>query len=106
MPSPESLQIRPYLLALKNTPPVSLAEQRVSYELLVENYLGHPVPLPEGTRVGPVDVDGIAAEWISSPDADTERVLLYLHGGAYRIGSLKSHRDLMRIWGNLSAAKQ
>jgi monoterpene epsilon-lactone hydrolase len=103
MPGPESLQIRSYLLAGKTTPsaPAPLAEQRVAFELLVENYVGHPVPLPEGTRVESVDVDGIPAEWIRQPDADSERVLLYLHGGAYILGSLKSHRDLVA---RLSAA--
>jgi len=103
MPGPESLQIRSYLLARRaaSSTPVSLAEQRASYELLVENYVGHPLPLPEGTRVESVDVDGIPAEWIYPPDADAERVVLYFHGGAYIIGSLKSHRDLVA---RLSAA--
>ena len=103
MPSPESLQIRTYLLALRaaSSSPVPLAEQRASYELLVENYVGHPVPLPEGTHVESVDVDGIQASWIRPPDADAERVVLYLHGGAYILGSLKSHRDLVA---RLSAA--
>jgi monoterpene epsilon-lactone hydrolase len=99
MPSPESVQIRSYLLArraaLQAAPPASLAEQRVSYELLVENYVGHPIPLPEGTRVESVDVDGIPAAWISPPAANAERVLLYLHGGGYILGSLKTHRDLV-----------
>jgi acetyl esterase/lipase len=103
MSSPESAQIRSYLLARKTAPraSVSLAEQRADYELLVENYLGHPIPLPEGTHVESVNVNGIPAEWISSPDADAERVVLYLHGGAYRLGSLKSYRDLVA---RLSAA--
>jgi acetyl esterase/lipase len=72
-----------------------LAEQRVAYELLIENYVGHPVPLPEGTHVESVDVTGVCAAWISPPDADAERVLLYLHGGGYILGSLKSRRDLV-----------
>jgi epsilon-lactone hydrolase len=99
MPSPESVQIRRYLLdrqaARAAAAPVSLAEQRVAFELSVENYVGHPLPLPEGTRVEPVDVDGVPAEWISPPDADAARVLLYLHGGGYIFGSLNSHRELV-----------
>ncbi|GCE21909.1 hypothetical protein KDK_57090 [Dictyobacter kobayashii] len=99
MSSPESVQIRSYLLAgqaaRQDAPQPSLAEQRTDYELLVEGYVGHPVPLPEGTRIEAVDVDGLPAEWISPPDADAERVVLYLHGGGYIIGSLKSHRDLV-----------
>src|SRR5260221_1541306 len=87
MSSPESVQIRSYLLARKaarqDAPQPSLAEQRADYELLIENYIGHPVPLPEGTRVESVDVDGMPAEWICPPDADAERVVLYLHCGGY-----------------------
>src|SRR5437660_11157630 len=98
MPSPESVQLRSHLLARKTAlqaaPPTSLAEQRAAFELLVENYVGHPVPLPEGTRIESVGVDGIPAEWIRPPEADATRVLLYLHGGGYTRGSLKTHRDL------------
>ena len=95
MPEPESAQIRRYLLHRRANSPASLAEQRTSYELLVDNYLGHPAPLPEGTHIEPVEVDGIPAAWISPPDADPERVLLYLHGGGYILGSIKSHCDLV-----------
>jgi acetyl esterase/lipase len=98
MSSPESVQIRSYLLAHKaarqGAPQPSLAEQRADYELLIENYIGHPVPLPEGTRVEAVDVDGIPAEWIRPPDADAERVVLYLHGGG--ISLVRSSRIV--IW--------
>lgn len=107
MPSPESVRIRPYLLARKTTPsaPALLVERRATFELLVENYVGHPVPLPDGTRVEPVDVDGIPAEWIYQPDADSERVLLYLHGGAYILGSLTSHRDLVARLGRAAGVR-
>jgi hypothetical protein len=61
--------------------------------VMVEKYAGHPIPLPEGTRIESVKVDGISAEWIHPPGADAERAVLFLHGGAYILGSLKSHRD-------------
>jgi acetyl esterase/lipase len=97
--SPESAQIRRYLFNRQATrakaAPVSLAEQRAAFDLTVESYTGNPLSLPEGTRVSSVDVDGIPAEWVSSPAADTERVLLYLHGGCYIRGSLNSHRELV-----------
>ncbi len=97
MSSPESAPIRSYLFAGKAAQgtPVSLAKQRAGYDALVETYVGHPVPLPEGTHVESVDVDGIPAFWIAPPDADAERVILFLHGGAYLLGSLLSHRDLV-----------
>lgn len=103
MPSPESLQIRSYLLALKAAQgaPAPLAEQRASYEKRIETYVGHPLALPEGTRIESVDVDGIPAEWISPAGADQERVVLFFHGGAYVLGSLTSHREFVA---RLSAA--
>ena len=42
--------------------------------------------------IKPVDVDGIAAEWVLASGADPSKRLLYLHGGAFRVGSPKSHR--------------
>ena len=42
--------------------------------------------------INPVDVDGVSAEWVLAPGADADRRLLYIHGGAFIIGSAKSHR--------------
>src|SRR5260370_26636108 len=78
MSSPESVQIRSYLLARQaarqDAPQPLLAEQRADYELLIENNVGHPVPLPEGPRVESVDVDATPDERIRPPDADAHRV--------------------------------
>lgn len=40
----------------------------------------------------PVDVEGIPSEWVLAANADPDKRLLYLHGGAFRVGSPKSHR--------------
>jgi len=42
----------------------------------------------------PVDAGGVPAEWVLAPGADASRRLLYIHGGAYTMGSPKSHRRL------------
>ncbi|RDK05859.1 alpha/beta hydrolase [Cupriavidus lacunae] len=42
-----------------------------------------------------VDIGSCQAEWIVSPGADNGPVLLYLHGGGFRLGSCQSHRELM-----------
>jgi len=52
----------------------------------------HPDEL--GVRVHEVDVDGVPAEWVLSPDSDPNRRLLYLHGGGFFVGSPLSHRPL------------
>lgn len=39
--------------------------------------------------------EGVVAEWIEPEGADKSRVLLYLHGGGYVMGSLNSHRGFI-----------
>jgi len=43
-------------------------------------------------RIIPVDVGGIPGEWVLAEGADPARRLLYLHGGAFQVGSPRSHR--------------
>jgi len=62
--------------------------------------------LPVPSVVDPLkeDVDGVRGEWIDiSGNYETERVMLYLHGGGYFFGSAHSHRPL--IW-RFSAVSQ
>jgi acetyl esterase/lipase len=45
------------------------------------------------------------AEWITSAAVDPSRVILYLHGGGYVVGSLNTHRDLAARLGRASGAR-
>src|ERR1700722_17021047 len=56
---------------------------------------------PAGVTYAAVEIDGVPAEWASPADADPSRVLLYLHGGGYTVGSIASHR---RLVGHLASA--
>lgn len=42
----------------------------------------------------PVNVVGMAAEWVQAPGADSSRRTLYIHGGAWMMGSPRSHRAI------------
>lgn len=42
----------------------------------------------------PVNAGGVPAEWVHFPGADPARRLLYIHGGAFTMGSARSHRRL------------
>jgi acetyl esterase/lipase len=42
-----------------------------------------------------VSADGVESLWVSTREADPDYVLLYFHGGGYKVGSVRSHRDLM-----------
>lgn len=50
--------------------------------------------IPTGTEIRPVLANGIAGEWVRAPGARTERVVLYLHGGALVMCSPATHREL------------
>ena len=42
-----------------------------------------------------VSIGGIDAERIVPADAQTDKAILYFHGGGFRLGSVASHRDLI-----------
>lgn len=43
-----------------------------------------------------VDAGGVPGEWITACEQPTERAILFLHGGGFRLGSIDSHRDLVQ----------
>jgi len=45
-------------------------------------------------RFVPVEAGGVPAEWVLAPGADPARRTLYIHGGAFIMGSPRSHRTL------------
>lgn len=45
-------------------------------------------------KITPIDVNGVPGEWVLAEGADPDARLLYLHGGAFRVGSPRSHRHL------------
>lgn len=50
--------------------------------------------LPREIEFDPVNIKGIQAAWLKSPHAD-DGVALYLHGGAFALGSIEIHRGLL-----------
>lgn len=58
-----------------------------------EGFTGSPNEAEQlGVEMQPVDAGGVAAEWVVAPGASTNSRLLYIHGGAFTIGSPRSHR--------------
>jgi phosphinothricin tripeptide acetyl hydrolase len=47
---------------------------------------------PRGMRYEIVSAGGVPAEWFRPAGCDESRVVLYLHGGGYSIGSIDTHR--------------
>ena len=50
---------------------------------------------PEGTRYQRVTVAGIAVDRVQPPQSGTHGTLIYLHGGAYALGSAKGYRGMV-----------
>ena len=56
--------------------------------------MGAMFPVDADIKREPVTANGVKSEWVSAPDADPGRAILYLHGGGYVIGSINTHRAL------------
>lgn len=52
------------------------------------------LPPPPGTSFEEIEAGGVPAEWVTASGVSDDRVLLYLHGGAYTICSPRTHRRI------------
>ncbi len=53
------------------------------------------IPPARGIDFRGFEIDGIPAAWLIPVGADDDRVILYLHGGGWVVGSIKSHRKMV-----------
>jgi acetyl esterase/lipase len=53
----------------------------------------------------PVEAGGVKAEWIVPPNAVSDRVILYFHGGGYVMGSINTHRAMIARIARASQAR-
>ncbi len=89
MPSQEHETLVQVIQARPAQESPSIEEQRAGFEMLMSLF-----QTPDDVACEPVDAGGVPAEWIAAPGAQADRVILYLHGGGYVIGSINSHREL------------
>lgn len=101
MASPELQAI----LALFKSQPVAPADATIADQRAGIEALAAMNPLPADVRWTPVEANTVRCEWIDTPGADGARVVLYLHGGGYVIGSLVSHRELVARIARASGAR-
>jgi len=88
-----SEQLQAIIQVLRSRP----AEEGLTFEEMRANFEQETsfFQVPADVRCEEVDAGGVPGEWITTPGASTERVILYLHGGGYIIGSVKTHRELV-----------
>ena len=71
-------------------PPPDLATTRAGFE---DGY--RSMPVPDEVTFTPVDAGGVPAEWVTPPEVEGNRAIVYLHGGGYVVGSLNTHRHVV-----------
>ncbi len=88
MPSPEHEALVEMVLS---APPGegTIEESRAGYDaMLTAN------PLPDDARIEEINIEHMNADWVSVPESDDSRAVLYLHGGGYVIGSNVGYREM------------
>lgn len=99
MASPQAEAIKQQFRAMREAfdpegPPPTLEEMRASMDAFAEI-----ATLPEGVTWEPVDAGGVPAIWAIPTDGAPDRVLLYVHGGGYVMGTAKLYE---RFTGHLA----
>jgi epsilon-lactone hydrolase len=81
-------------------PNASVEEARAGFEQVASMF-----PVDADIKREVVSAGGVKAEWVSAPDTDAGRAVLYLHGGGYVIGSIDTHRSLAARLSRASKAR-
>jgi len=78
------------LRAAPSDPNATIEQRRAGMEAATA-----ALPVGEGVTVTEdIDASGVLCDWIVPDGAGEDRAILYLHGGAYSIGSRTTHRPL------------
>jgi monoterpene epsilon-lactone hydrolase len=81
-------EVRSVLDQLQSVPwPPGVDEARLHYD-----HMGSPIA--KDVRVETVDAPGVTGQMLTPPVADKDRAAIFLHGGGYVFGSLRSHGGL------------
>jgi monoterpene epsilon-lactone hydrolase len=62
-------------------------------------------PVPDDVLVTEVTAGGVPAHWLAAPGTGTGQVLVFLHGGGFALGSLRSDGELAARLGRASGMR-
>ena len=94
----ESLRVQQKASAGRAAP--TLSERRATFAPA-----GRLHPLPDDVLVIEATAGDVPVHWLVTPGAGTDRVLLFLHGGGYQLGSLRSDGELAARLGRASGMR-
>jgi acetyl esterase/lipase len=81
--------VRQHLAKLPPPSSLTTAERRAQYDRAEKVF-----PTPPDVAIERVTAPARPAEWLRPPGVHEDAAVLYLHGGGYVIGSVRSHRHL------------
>lgn len=81
-------------------PNASIQETRAAFEEMASKF-----SVDVAIKRDAIGAGGVKAEWVSAPDVDAGRAVLYLHGGGYVLGSINTHRALAARLGRAARAR-
>jgi epsilon-lactone hydrolase len=104
MPSQSMLDViddlREQRKAAAGQAPPTLAERRATFAPA-----GRPHPVPDDVQATAVTAGGVRAHWLAAPGTDADLVLLFLHGGGFEFGSVRSDGELAARLGRASGMR-
>jgi len=74
-----------------DVPNLPVEEARHNFEAIAGKFLVRAI----GVKVESSKIAGVDVDWLRPKNARKDKVLFYLHGGAYVIGSPRTHRQLV-----------
>jgi monoterpene epsilon-lactone hydrolase len=89
-----SREMQDLIAELRNRHSASAAPQTLAQRRATFAPGGRPHPIPDDVLVTDVNAGGVPAHWLSAPGVDAGPVLLFLHGGGYELGSVRSDGEL------------
>ncbi len=98
MASEELAKVIAMIKSVPRDPTASVERMRGAMEKVSEH-------VARDVKCEAVSAGGVPAEWIVPPGAADDRVILYLHGGGYVMGSINTHRAMIARIARASQAK-
>lgn len=87
MPSEAHEQLVQLFLDNPAPPGATLADQRAGFDAFLAAQ-----PVPEKAEFTEASLGGVPVEWVSTAASHEDRVVFYLHGGGYAMGSVVGYR--------------
>jgi epsilon-lactone hydrolase len=77
-----------------------LKEERAFFNSLGNNY-----PADTSVNITNETIDGVTCYWFMPGNFDEGKIIIYLHGGSFVLGSIQSHRPMVSHFASALAAK-